>query len=356
MLKTLIAILFLVMSAAPNLHADVAMLLAEPYGHFGGLSPTGHSAVYLNRICADTPTRLRTCVPGEYGVVISRYSNVAGYDWLAIPLLPFLYAVERSEHVPDTADAKTVAFLRDSYRRRHLRDLVPDSSAGEIPDGGWYQLIGAAYDRKIYAFQLETTAAQDEAFIRQFNSRRNKARFNLLFRNCADFTREVVNSYYPKALRRSIIADAGITTPKHLAKSMVRYSKKHPELQFHVFAIEQIPGSRPPSRRTRGVFEALVRSKKYAVPLVAVNVWLAPAFMVGYVTGGRFKPEHFVQHVYAPPELEDRALAATKDLPPRQDANDDRINSTAQVQQPDRTPADTASHSAHSATFEGANP
>jgi hypothetical protein len=43
-----------------------------PYGTFGAMNPTGHAAVYFNRICADTPTVLLTCHDGEYGVVISR--------------------------------------------------------------------------------------------------------------------------------------------------------------------------------------------------------------------------------------------------------------------------------------------
>ncbi|HEX8916861.1 MAG TPA: hypothetical protein VF898_00010, partial [Chloroflexota bacterium] len=147
-------------------------------------------------------------------------------------------------------------------------------------------------------------------FVEAFNSRRNESHFNLLFGNCADFARNVINFYYPHALRRSIIADVGMTTPKHIAKSMVRYSKKHPELEFHVFVIPQIPGNRPPSKKNRGVLEALVRSKKYAVPLVAINLWLAPVCATGYVTTGRFRPERYVQKTYDPSTLEARALSA----------------------------------------------
>jgi hypothetical protein len=296
------------------LYADAAMLLAEPYGPFGGMSPTGHAAVYLNRVCAASPTKLRRCRPGEYGAVISRYDNIAGYDWIAVPLLPYLYAVEHSADVPQSADSASVALLRDSYRQRHLRELAPDTETGRIPGGGWYQLVGAAYDRKIFAFEIETTGAQDDAFIREFNSRPNESHFNLLYRNCADFARNVLNFYYPKALRRSIIADLGITTPKHLAKSIVRYSKKHPELKFEAFVISQIPGNRPPSKKTRGVLESLVRSKKYAVPLVAINVWLVPTFAAGYIITGRFSPERYTATLYGPVELETKALAATQML------------------------------------------
>ena len=48
--------------------------------------------------------------PGESGIVLSRYDGVGGYDWLAIPLVPYLYAVERPEDVPLFVDGRMVAF------------------------------------------------------------------------------------------------------------------------------------------------------------------------------------------------------------------------------------------------------
>jgi hypothetical protein len=98
--------------------ADVAVLLEEPYSYDGALAGTGHAAIYLNRVCAASRTVLRHCLPGEPGVVISRYHRVAGYDWLAIPLNPYLYAVDRAGDVPLFADSKLEAALRDGYRRK----------------------------------------------------------------------------------------------------------------------------------------------------------------------------------------------------------------------------------------------
>src|ERR1700758_1084225 len=74
--------------------AQAALLMEEPYGFFGTLNPTGHTAIYFARICADTPVKLRRCEPGELGSVISRYQGIAGYDWVAMPLIPYLYSVE----------------------------------------------------------------------------------------------------------------------------------------------------------------------------------------------------------------------------------------------------------------------
>jgi len=56
-------------------------------------------------------------------------------------------------------------------------------------------------------------------------------------------------------------------TPKQAAKSLVSYGRKHPEIHLTRWIIPQIPGSKPRSKPVRGVFESLVRSKKYAVPL-----------------------------------------------------------------------------------------
>src|SRR5438270_2157564 len=144
-------------------HGSATLLLEEPYGTMGFFTATGHAAVYLSGVCADTPVVLRRCAPGETGVVISRYDGVAGYDWVAIPLIPYLYAVERAEDVPLFADAKMTGFLRERYRRRYLEDVVPDLKNGSAPGGNWYELIGSSYDRTIYAFEFGTTAEQDAA-------------------------------------------------------------------------------------------------------------------------------------------------------------------------------------------------
>ena len=85
---------------APRAQANVTVLLEEPYSYDGAFAGTGHTAVYLDRVCAATPVTLRRCAPDERGVVISRYARIAGYDWIAIPIVPYLYAVETPEDVP----------------------------------------------------------------------------------------------------------------------------------------------------------------------------------------------------------------------------------------------------------------
>jgi hypothetical protein len=286
--------------------ADVAFLMEEPYGGFGSVNPTGHAALYFNHICAETPTRLRACQPGEQGVVISRYHKVGGYDWLAVPLVPYLYAVERVEDVPETADVRLRDELRDKYRREHLDAVAPDVATEygtwASPKGDWYQLVGSSYDRRIYGFQIETTADEDARFMAQYNDRRNISHFNLFFRNCADFSRTVLNGFFPHAIGRNYLADFGLTTPKQVARSLERYAKKNPEIPYMVFMIPQVPGSIARSHRIDGVAESLVRSKKYVIPMAFFYPEVAGVVGVTYLTQGRFSAPKDAQEVMLPGE------------------------------------------------------
>ena len=275
----------------PRANASAALLLEEPFGHFGSVTATGHAAVYLPRICADSPVRLRRCNPEEPGVVLSRYNGIAGYDWLAVPLIPYLYSVEKPDEIPLFANEKLVAFLRDQYRRKFLESVAPDAQNGEPPTGNWVQLVGAAYDRTMYSYEIETSEEQDDALIRVLNSHSNQSHFRLLSRNCADFAREIMNFYYPKMLHRSIVADLGITTPKQLAKTLFRYSKRNPDLQFSSFVIPQVPGSVSRSTPVYGVLESFLKSKKYFLPLVALHPIITGGMAVAYLGTGRFDPK-----------------------------------------------------------------
>lgn len=282
-------------------HGEMGFLMEEPFGLFGKMNPTGHAAVYFSRICADSPTHLRRCSAGERGVVLSRYHEVAGYDWLAVPLIPYLYAVDRPDQIPDWASVADVARLREAYRRKALRSLIPDGADGATPDGEWIQLIGSSYDRRIYCFRLETTPEQDDRLIEMLNADPNRAHFNLFFRNCADYARRLIDADYPRLLHRGHFDDTGMTTPKQIAKTLAAYGRRHPELGLRCFVIPQIPGEAPRSTRIRGVFESLLLSKKYAAPLLLLKPALAATMAVGYVSAGRFDPR---RHVTVPQSVE----------------------------------------------------
>jgi hypothetical protein len=280
---------FLLMAGfTPQARANATVLLEEPYSYDGALAGTGHTAVYLTRVCAATPVALRRCNPGEHGVVLSRYARIGGYDWIAIPLVPYLYAVENPEDVPLYADPKLETFLRDQYRRAHLENLAPDAAGGEMPKGDWYELIGSSYDRTNYGFEIETTPEQDNALIAWLNSRQNRASYNFVSRNCADFVREVLDFYYPHSVGRGSIPDLFVSTPKHAAKSLARYGKRHTDLEFTQFVIPQVPGSVKRSRPVRGVLESLFRAKKYVVVLAVFHPLLAGGAVSADLIGDRF--------------------------------------------------------------------
>jgi hypothetical protein len=145
----------------------------------------------------------------------------------------------------------------------------------------------------MYAFRFDTTAAQDDALIARMNSSPNRSSFQLLFNNCADFSRDVLNQYFPRTFRRSFFPDAGMTTPKQIAYKLKRYAKKHPQLNLQILEIPQIPGYRHMSRSNKSISESLITTA-YAAPIAIVNPYLAGGLFVDYVIRGRYHliPKH----------------------------------------------------------------
>lgn len=269
-------------------HAQAALLLEQPYGFFGLVNPTGHNALYFERICAETPLKLRRCRAGELGAVISRYQGINGYDWVAIPLVPYLYSVEEPSDVPAHVDRETVTRLRNHYHEVHLQSLGPDVKAGGLTNGGWAQMLGVSYERRIYAFRFDTTPQQDDALIARLNAGPNRSHFQLFFSNCADFSRVILNTYYPRTFRRSFFPDAEVTTPKQIAWKLARYAHKHPEAHLEVFEIPQVPGYRHPSRSNKSIAESL--STSYLIPIAVLNPYIAGGFFADYLARGRYHP------------------------------------------------------------------
>ena len=279
--------LLALLCSLPQAHAQAALLLEEPYGTFGSLNPTGHAALYLEHVRAETPIQLRPCHAGETGVVLSRYKDMAGYDWVAIPLLPYLYAVETPDEVPLMADSLTVAAMRSRYREQHLGDFGAQLRPGGFFHGGWEQLVGAAYNRRIILFRFPTTPQQDSRLIAALNARPNHSHFSLLFNNCADFDRFLLSNYFPGQFPRSIFPDAGMTTPKYVTHRLVRTIRRTPGSQLQVFEIPQVPGSRRSSHSAHGIAESLLKSG-YVLPIVALNPYLAGGLLADYLARGRY--------------------------------------------------------------------
>ncbi len=326
--------------AGPHCRAQAALLMEEPYGFFGTVNPTGHTAVYFERVCAETPVKLRRCQPGELGAVVSRYDGIDGLDWVAIPLVPYLYSVESPDAVPVRADKELVGRLRNRYCEQHLLSLGEKVPAGDFWHGGWTELVGVAYERRIYAFRFNTTDVQDDAFIAKMNDAANRSHFQLLFSNCSDFARVILNEYFPGTFKRSFFPDAGMTTPKQITYKLVRYAKKHPDEELNVYEIPQVPGYRHLSRSNKSISESLITTG-YAIPIVVMNPYLAGGLFVDYLVRGRY---HLIPK---DPEMLGRANLAALTASGGRDENPE----SAQVQAPRAAGngfAETPASSAHS--------
>jgi hypothetical protein len=325
----LMALASLALFPAQN-RAQAALLMEEPYGFFGYVNPTGHNAVYFERICAETPVKLRRCAPGEPGAVISRFQGISGYDWVAIPLFAHLYAVDNAAQVPTRADHDTVTRMLSLYYETHLlTSLGGKLTAGGMFYGGWNDLVGQAYMRRIYAFRFETSEEQDNAFIARMNDSDNRSHFNPIYKNCADFVRDVFNFYFPHAFRREVFPDMGITTPKQTAYQLERYARKHSEVQLTVFEIPQIPGWRRLSHSNESVAQSLSLSTTgYAIAIAAANPYIAGGLFVDYLVHGRYPLTHGHQQLLSP----DNLFALIGPTRPKQNSADNGVLATGAVE------------------------
>jgi hypothetical protein len=295
--------LLAVLAGAARVRAQAALLMEEPFGVVGALNPTGHDALYFARICAETPVKLRRCAPGEAGVVLARYNKVAGYDWLAIPVIPYFYAVEKADQVPADTDAKTVTAMRRAYVAAHvLKQVGFDQEEPDQTDAArrtrrhgedwyrqdyWYQLTGSVYDRRVYAFRFSTSAAQDDALIACLNAAPNRSHFSLIRNNCADFAAFLLDFYFPHTFYRRLLPDAGITTPRQNAWELERYARRHGEFRVSVDEIPQIPGNRRPSQGNMSVAASLLATGD-VLAVAALNPYVAGAVGVDFLLWGRY--------------------------------------------------------------------
>jgi hypothetical protein len=70
---------------------------------------------------------------------------------------------------------------------------------------------------------------------------------------------------------RGIVADFGITTPKRVARTIVKYSGRHPDLELVSLVSPQVSGTIRRSRPVRGTAESVLKAKKYVIPLAFFN-------------------------------------------------------------------------------------
>jgi hypothetical protein len=166
-------------------------------------------------------------------------------------------------------------------------------------------MVGATLSRSIYIFVVETSLEQDRALIAEFNSLPNQNHFNGVTRNCAEFSRRIINTYFPHATRADYLNDFGLITPKAIARSFTHYGERHPEAHLRVLHFAQLPGTIKRSTECRSGTEQLYHSKKLLVPMILFADHELPFMAASYLLTGRFNPEH---------ELEQHPSAESSDM------------------------------------------
>src|SRR5580698_2070046 len=111
-----LVLLTVFLSAEVKARADAWLLLEDPINFLGHVSSTGHAALLMDGLCSDDHIHMRLCRGDENGSVVSRYKGINGYDWLAMPPGPYLYAVDSDDEVPRTVSIDEVEHLRADYR------------------------------------------------------------------------------------------------------------------------------------------------------------------------------------------------------------------------------------------------
>ncbi len=280
---------------SPAARADVGVVLNESLDtSVARITGSGHTAVYFSDICRETPVKLRLCHSGENGSIISNYTSLGEdepFEWNVVPLNIYLYGVEDARNRPVFGSEKIKDALEERYRAKYLVGYCESVSCQTSNKAEWREMVAASLSRSIYIFVVATTVDQDRALIEKFNSRPNVNHFNAMTRNCANFARLIINTYFPGATHADYINDFGMTSPKAIARSFTRYSLKHPESQFRVLHIAQVPGTLKRSTEVRTGTEQLYRSKKLLAPMLIFAAHELPAVAASYLVIGRFNPQ-----------------------------------------------------------------
>ena len=280
----------------PAARADVGVLLNESLDtSVARITGSGHSAIYFSRICAETAIKLRLCRPDEQGSVMSNYTTLGEdqeYEWNVVPLSIYLYGVEDPQNRPLFSSQKIKHVLEERYRDKFLASYCDSQKCRTSNKAEWREMVGATLERSIYIFVVETSEEQDRALIAEFNSLPNENHFNGFSRNCANFSKRVLNTYFPHSAKQDYFNDFGMTTPKAVARSFNRYGEHHPEAHLRVVHYAQLPGTIKRSTECRSGTEQLYHSKKLLVPMILFADHELPFVAASYLITGRFNPEH----------------------------------------------------------------
>ena len=282
--------------AGSRAYGDVGIVLNESLDtSVARITSSGHTSVYFSRICPASPVKLRLCRPDEEGSVMSNYINLGEdqrYEWNLVPLNLYVYGVQDTRYRPVFGSPKIKKLLEERYREQALSEYCSGESCMTSDKAEWREMVGAGMSRSMYIFVAETTVEQDLDLIAQFNALPNENHFNGVTRNCADFTKDIINTYFPHSAHRDPLNDFGMTSPKAVARTFTQYALNHPESHFRVLHFSQLPGTIKRSSEARSGTEQLYHSKKLLIPMVIFAADAVPVAAAAYVLTGRFNPQH----------------------------------------------------------------
>ena len=290
---------------------NVSLLIEEPFGDAGEFLGAGHISMYFSKLCTDSAANLRPCREGEEGAVVTIYSgwgDSVPHSWLAVPRTVFFYGVDNERDMPLYANVEIRDTLREAFRKKHLRDIIPDTADGSLPPGRWNDMIGAAMDRDIYELTIKTTPEQDAKFLADFNAIPDQHAFGQMYNNCADFARKSMNQVFPHSTHRDVLNDFTMSTPKALARSFTKYASARPELMFHMEKRSQVDGALRRSLNSRNFMEKVLVSRKYYLVIAATEPLLLGAFAGSYFLTGYYNLDS-QYHKYAIDKLSEQDLS-----------------------------------------------
>jgi hypothetical protein len=258
----------LVLAMANPSRADIGVIVLEPISALGFFTRVGHAGTYFSNICQDgSPIRMRLCLPGESGGVVSKYSPLSeheDYDWAIVPFEEYMHGLASPDFAPMIGTPKLQSAI-ERYNFGPLFSGALKTSPGELPDGQWKAALATRFDRTIYILSVETSAADDAIIVAAFNAAPNKSRFNFFYRNCSNQAKAIFDLILPHI---DTIGDrtSGVTmeTPKGLAKALVDQALRNPELNLRVRRYAQIPGTFGRSRDVLFPMENTYRNLGFA--------------------------------------------------------------------------------------------
>ena len=257
------------LTTASATRAEIGVIVLEPISALGFFTRVGHAGTYFSNICPDgSPIKMRLCLPGESGGVVSKYAPLGeqeDYDWAIVPFEEYMHGFAS----PDLAPMVGTPKLQSAIERHNFGPLfsraLKTTNPEELPDGQWKMALATRFNRNIYILSVETSPTDDAIIVAAFNTAPNKSRFNFFYRNCSNQAKGIFDLILPHI---DTIGDrtSGITmeTPKGLAKALVARALEHPELQLRVRRYAQIPGTFGRSREVLFPMENTYRSLGFA--------------------------------------------------------------------------------------------